>query len=440
MNTSLTRRSFTGALSGGLAALTATGVLQGADRKPNIVFLLSDDLGLDIISAYGSDKYKTPNIDSLAASGVRFENCYAAPLCGPTRCLINTGRYAFRTGGISNQSWREGGPGAKSRDEYPLAKLMKEAGYATCSTGKWRQVGETPGDWGFDEWLTDPTAGGWFWEKSYTKNGKLIEHEKEVYCPDVAHDFAVDFIRRNKAKPFYLYYPTHLIHGPILRTPDSKPDSKDLYADNVAYLDKLVGKMIAEIDSLGLRQNTVIIFAGDNGTAQRSGTVRGRQINGAKGSMWEGGSRVPLIVNWKGKSPKNKVLPDLVDFTDYYSTFAELAGAKMPTSHIFDSRSFAPQLQGKKGKPRDWVYVHLGPNWYVKDQAWKLNQRAELYDMKQAPFEEKLIPADSTDPQAVAARKKLSGILAQLNPTGGKTDTGAGDGGKKGKKNKKKAA
>ena len=158
----VTRWNFMHAVGAGAAALAAPRLLSAAD-KPNIVFFLSDDVGIDLIGCYGSDRYKTPNIDALAKSGIRFESCYAAPLCGPSRCLINTGRYAFRTGGITNQSWnREGGQGAKSKDEVPLAKLLKQAGYATCSVGKWRQVGETPGDWGYDEWLTDPTAGGWY--------------------------------------------------------------------------------------------------------------------------------------------------------------------------------------------------------------------------------------------------------------------------------------
>ena len=112
--------------------------------KPNIIFVLADDLGIDGVSCYGADKHKTPHIDALAASGLRFTTCYAAPLCGPSRCLLMTGRYAFRTGGLTNQSWRRGGPGAKSVDEYPVARLLKDAGYATGQAGKWRQVGARP--------------------------------------------------------------------------------------------------------------------------------------------------------------------------------------------------------------------------------------------------------------------------------------------------------
>jgi arylsulfatase A len=305
--------------------------------------------------------------------------------------------------------------------------MLKQAGYATCSSGKWRQVGETPGDWGFDEWLTDPTAGGWYWQKSYTQNGKLMEQAKEVYCPDAAHDFAMDFVRRNRQGPFFLYYPTHLVHGPIVRTPDSAADSKDLYADNVAYMDKLVGKVVNEINRLGLRENTVILFSGDNGTARESGNVRGRQINGAKGSMWEGGTRVPLVASWKGTTPRGRVLKDMVDFSDFHATFADLAGTKQPSHLPFDGRSFAPQLRGQKGNPREWVYVQLGKRWYAKEARWKLNENRELYDLSDAPFVEKLVASDSKDPNAVAARKRLQDVLEKLNPAGGKTESAALD-------------
>src|ERR1700735_199720 len=141
------------AISVTIALLTVlSGITRAADAaKPNIIFVLADDLGIDGVSCYGADKHQTPSIDALAQSGTRFTTCYAAPLCGPSRCLLMTGRYAFRTGGLTNQSWRGGGPGAKSADEYPMAKLLKQAGYATGQAGKWRQVGELPSDWGFDE-------------------------------------------------------------------------------------------------------------------------------------------------------------------------------------------------------------------------------------------------------------------------------------------------
>jgi arylsulfatase A-like enzyme len=237
-------------------------------------------------------------------------------------------------------------------------------------------------------------------------------------------DFAIDFLRRHREQPFYFYFPTHLIHGPILRTPDSKPGTQDFYDDNVAYLDKQVGQLVAELDNLGLREKTLIVFTADNGTA-RFGADRsilnGRKINGQKGSMLEGGSRVPLIANWKGTTPAGKVLDDLVDFSDFFATFAELAGAAMPQGVTFDGRSFAPRLRGEKGSPREWVFVQLGPNWYVREQGFKLTQSGELFDMSDAPFVEKPVAADDPDPAAKAARKRLQGVLEELNPAGGKT-------------------
>lgn len=438
--TGTTRRNFLGTMGAGAAALATPPWLRAATtRQPNIVFLLSDDVGIDLMGCYGSDRFKTPNIDALATSGIRFETCYSTPLCGPSRCLINTGRYGFRTGGLTNRSWADpGGQGPKASAEVPLAKVLKQAGYATCSSGKWRQIGETPGDWGFDEWLTDPTAGGWYWQRNYTKNGQLVEMGKEAYVPDVAHEFAMDFVRRHRQGPFYLYYPTHLVHGPIVRTPDSAADSKDFYADMIAYLDKSVGRVVSEIERLGLRENTLIVFSGDNGTAKESGKIGGRQIHGAKGSMWEGGSRVPLIASWNGTTPERKVLKDMVDFSDFHATFSELAGAKLPPGHIVDGRSFVPQLRGQKGNPRDWIYVQLGKNWYVRERGWKLNQGGELYDMKDAPFEEKPVPADSKSADALAARKRLDTVLSQLNPAGGKTETFDSASGKKARRGKRK--
>ena len=401
---------------------------QAPVQKPNIIFILADDLGLDGVGCYGSDTYKeqTPHIDALAHTGVRFETCYSTPLCGPSRCLLLTGRYGFRTGGLTNNSWRPDGPGARAEHEHPIARLLKEHGYATCQTGKWRQIGETPRDWGFDEYCTDPTAAGWYWRKNYNKNGQTVHNDKEVYCPDIAHHFAVDFIHRHQHQPFFIYYATHLVHLPMERTPDSKPDTTDekaLYADNIAYMDKQVGLIVKELDRLKLREKTLIVFSGDNGTVGKfAAPIGGRIIDGHKGQMLEGGSRVPLIANWKGVTPEGKVLKDLTDFSDIYATFAQVAGAPLPKHLTFDSHSFAPQLHGHPGKPREWIYVQLGHQWYVRSQDWKLTQTGDLFDMKDAPFVEKPVAADTQDAQARAGREMLQKVLHTLNPAAGKVE------------------
>jgi len=399
---------------------------SGAESRPNILFILADDLGIDGVSCYGADRHKTPNIDKLAASGTRFETCYAAPLCGPSRCLLMTGRYAFRTGGLTNGSWRRNGPGAKSADEWSIAKVLKQGGYVTGQAGKWRQVGESPHDWGFDEYCTDPIAGGWYWKDSYEKNGQQINAGPGAYNPDIIQAFSIDFLTRHKDEPFFLYYAMHFVHKPTLHTPDSAPAAKDgpeCYDDNIAYMDKQVGEIVAALEKLGLREKTLVIFSGDNGTARGyPSPVHGRMINGFKGTMLEGGSRVPYIANWPGVTPAGKVSKDIVSFADQLPTFAELGGAPLPKGVKMDGQSLAPQLRGQPGKPRETAYVQLGAHWFVREAGWKMNDSGGLFDMSDAPFVEKPVaPADDTD-ASKAARARLAGALQVLAPVNGKKD------------------
>ncbi|MEI6053109.1 MAG: sulfatase-like hydrolase/transferase, partial [Opitutaceae bacterium] len=221
------------------------------------------------------------------------------------------------------------------------------------------------------------------------------------------------------------------VHTEILPTPDSTPDSKDIYADNVTYMDKLVGKLIAELERQHLRENTLIVFFGDNGTANGradNAMISGRRLDGAKGSMLEGGSLEPLIVNWPGVTPAGKVRADMIDSTDFVPTFAEIAGAKLPEKKMLDGRSFAASIRGDSKQAREWVYLQLARQWYVRSAAWKLTQAGELFDMSDAPFSEKLVSADVKIPAAIAARQQLQAALDQLNPAGGILDDGDGTG------------
>ena len=413
-----------------------------ASNKPNIIFILSDDLGVDILSCFGSDQYKTPNLDALAAGGMKFTHTYAAPLCGPSRALIMTGRYAFRTGAVNQDKTG----GITPEGETMMPKILKGAGYVTASFGKWGQFGLPPGVFGFDEYLNFKGS-GIYWNtqpkgKEYDLNGKQVALKDKEYMPDLMHKLAVDFITRNQDKPFFLYYPMSHIHGDILPTPDSQEGASDkqIYADNVVYHDKLVGQLIAELEKLKLREKTLIVYVGDNGTAKGGAamsTVGGKKIYGSKGSMFEGGSLVPMIVNWPGTTPAATVCADMIDFSDYVPTLAAVAGAKLPENVIIDGHSFLPQIKGEKGTPREWAYVQLARMWYVRSMNWKLNEKGELYDMSGAPFEEKLVPADTTDPVAQAERVKLQAALDKLNPAGGILDDGDGTGRHGGKSEKK---
>ncbi|MEI7472125.1 MAG: sulfatase-like hydrolase/transferase [Chitinophagaceae bacterium] len=398
--------------------------------KPNIIYILADDLGIGDVSAYGSDSNHTPNIDQLAKTGIRFQHCYTAPLCGPSRSLILTGRYAFRTGAVNQDMCGN----MKPADEVMIPTVLKSAGYVTSMTGKWGQLPLNPSDFGFDDYLRFKGSGVyWSGEKSkaeiYTENGVNKELGKD-YMPDLMHDHVVKWISSNKDKPFFLYYSLVEVHGKILPTPNSKPGS-DIYADNIAYMDGLVGKLLTTLDSLKLREKTLIVFMGDNGTAggyAKRGTIGGKQLSGKKGEMLECGGLVPTLANWPSYIAPNQVSNTLIDASDLLPTFAEVGGAALPTKNILDGRSFLPQLIGKKGNPREWVFCELGNKWYVRDDRWKLNREDELFDMINSPFEEKLMTNYSNNKEATAAHDRLKAVLDQLNPAGGILDDADGSG------------
>ena len=424
----------------GLFSLSLTGFLlnpangdaqNSKPGKPNIIFILADDLGIGDVGCYGADNYKTPNIDKLATDGIRFTHAYTASLCGPSRAMIMTGRHLFRTGATNQDATGLMKPSV----ETFLPSYLKQAGYISACIGKWGQLPMEPADFGFDQVLKF-RGSGTYWNtqdrgKTYWINGKETVLKDREYLPDLMHNFLVDFLTKNREKPFFVYYSLSHVHAEILPTPDSQPDSKNLYRDNIAYMDKLVGRLRGELDKLQLANNTLLIFFGDNGTAKAradDATIGGRRLSGEKGSMLEGGSLVPMIAYWPGVTPKAKVMNDLICSVDFLPTFAEIAGIQLPSGKILDGQSFNAQLHGQKGNPRSEIFIQLAAMWYVRNQGWKLNEKGELYDMSKAPFEEILVPAESKGKEALSARKSLQTALDQLNPAGGIRDTGDGTG------------
>ena len=434
-------------------------------EKPNIIFILADDLGFAEVGANKADHYKTPNIDALANEGMRFKHFYTAPLCGPSRAMILTGRYGFRSGAVSQSACGtmiRTGPKA----EVMVPSVLKKAGYSTAMIGKWGQIlpSGNAAEWGFDHMLSFKGSGIYWnktaaaaWVKKYgiagDKDGEdgvranpgpyIINEEKLVladneYMPDLMHTNAIDFINEHKDKPFFLYYSMSHVHGQHLPTPDSAPpdmgkDAKErynqIYTDNITYMDKL--------DRLKLRENTVIVFMGDNGTGKRNAdraTIGGRRLVGEKGGMEEGGGLVPFIVHWRGVTAAGTVNDNISDASDLLPTFAEVAGAPLPEDRVIDGISLVPQLKGETTSRRTWAFTQLGENWHVREAGWKLNQAAELFDMKNAPFEEIPVPAGSKDEASVAARTRLSEVLARLNPGGGFKAEGDGRSERKQKK------
>lgn len=409
--------------------------------KPNIIFILADDLGIGNVSCYGADNYKTPNVDKLAAEGTRFTHFYTAPLCGPSRALIMTGRYAFRTGATNQDATGR----MKPEVETFMPAYLKSAGYVTSCIGKWGQLPLGPGEFGFDDYFKFRGSGVYrntsAQAEKYWVNGEEKKLRDDEYMPDLMHAHLMEFITRHRDDPFYIYYSMSHVHSVLMRTPDSAPQPADLLADNVAYMDKLVGKLVAKLEELKLRERTLLVFMGDNGTGQawaEKSTIGGRRLSGQKGSMLECGSLVPFIVNFPGVTPAGKVCADFLDATDLVPTFAEVAGAKIAAAKMLDGRSFAPQLRGEPSRPRDHIFMELAREWYVRTDGWKLNQKGELFDMSAAPFEEKLIAPAADDDASKAARTRLTATLATLDPAGGILDDGTGDG-RHADKTKKKA-
>ena len=438
-----------------------------AAPKPNIVYILADDLGFAELGCNGSDRYKTPNIDALANSGVRFTRFYTVPLCGPSRALILTGRYGFRSGAVTQDACKTViRTGEKA--EVMIPTVLKMAGYASAMIGKWGQLTPSgdPSDWGFDHELYYKGSGMYWNSKvakpmseggevrgdpdTYVLDGKTIKVKDEEYIPDLLHKDATAWMEAQKGRPFFLYYSLSHVHGEILPTPDSLPAPKGesnaqceqrLLTDNIVYMDKLVGKLMAELERLKLRENTLVVFMGDNGSTKSAAivaTIGGRRIEGEKGSMKEGGGLVPFFAAWPGVMPSGKVNANVADASDLLPTFAELAGAPLPAGRVIDGRSLVSQFKGDTKSPRTWAYCQLSNNYYVREAGWKLDQSGTLYDMKDAPFLEVAVAADTKDEAAVAAKARLSAALTGLNPGAGYKDE-VGDGsGRSGNKEEKK--
>ncbi|MHC4557824.1 MAG: sulfatase-like hydrolase/transferase [Planctomycetota bacterium] len=416
--------------AGGFLLSNPTLEIRFGSKHPNIVLIMADDLGHECLGCYGSASYKTPVLDELAGIGVLFEDCHAQPLCTPSRVKIMTGRSNARNYiKFGEFDFRE----------KTFAHVMKSAGYDTCIVGKWQLKGRGatgPYDAGFDEYCLwhmedfDAPKGSRYRDPKIMQNGSLLEDLKGKYGPDIFCDYILDYIKRHrssKSKPFLLYYPMALTHGPFVPTPDN-PDwgqdvnNKKYYIDMVAYMDKIVGRIVQKLDNLGLREHTLILFTADNGTPKgiTSKMNDGSSIDGGKGLTTNAGTHVPLIANWKGTTPVGNVCTDLVDFSDILPTLAEVAEAPLPKNVTIDGRSFLPQLCGQKGNPRDWIFCWYQRNpgnmlyRFVRDKRWKLYgggdyERADnLYDVPADLLEQNANPGDD---EAAAARARLQSVL-----------------------------
>jgi arylsulfatase A len=317
-----------------------------------------------------------------------------------------------------------------------FAHHFRRAGYRTAIAGKW-QLGnavDLPDRFGFDEsclWQHTRRPPRYA-NPGLEYNGVPKDFDRGEYGPDLVHAFVHDFISRHRARPFLVYYPMILTHSPYQPTPDSPDwDPKAVgervnqherhFGAMVAYMDKQVGQLVAHLESLGLRERTLLVFVGDNGTGKGTRSrFQGRDVIGAKGTTTAAGMHVPLIVNQPGVVARGTVCADLVDTTDFLPTLCAAAGLPVPATPVLDGRSFWPQARGEKGNPRDWLYAWYSPRQrpelaareFAYTARYKLYRTGEFHDLAADPDEKSALPVAGLTGEAAAAAKQLGAALA----------------------------
>ena len=354
--------------------------VHAAEPKPNIVIILADDLGYGDLSGYGQTKYKTPNLDRMAAEGAKLThfNC-PMPYCAPTRASLMTGRYPFRCGMNQNPA-PDGGADANGlhlpENEITLAQVLKQAGYATGMIGKWH-LGHAQPEWlpthrGFDEYFGIPYSND-------MRPVQILEGERRVEYPVVQATItqrytarALDFIERNKARPFFLYLPHAMPHKPLAASEAFYQKSGGgLYGDAVSELDWSVGEVLAKLKALGLDENTFVVFTSDNG-ATFGGSTGG--LRGMKSSSYEGGYRVPCIARWPGKIPAAHVSAQPAVMMDLFATALKIAGVASPADRVIDGRDIMPLFMSDANSPHEFIFGQLSAKLAtVRDPRWKLH-------------------------------------------------------------------
>ena len=420
---------------------------SGRSDKPNILFIMVDDLGKDWISCYGADGIETPNIDALAKGGMKFRNAWSMPQCTPTRATLLTGQYPWRTGWVNHWDVPRWGVGYFDWENHTtFAEVMRSAGYKTAIAGKWqindfRLEPRALEKHGFDDWCVwtgaeggNPPSNKRYWDPYiHTREGSRTYQGE--FGPDIYCDFLTEFMKSHRDEPMMLYFPMCLTHGPLVQTPSEPQASGKLgkHKAMVRYTDRLVGRLVAAIEKLGLRDRTLVVFTTDNGTAgSLRGTIGGRQPSGGKASKYEGGVCEPFIVYGPGRVAPGVQTDALTDVTDLLPTFADLGGAGRPDGVTLDGQSLAPLLLGEADdSPRRWIMgLGHGParldqqgvrgvdayaERVIRDKRFKVwvdsaKQITRLHDLEHDPLERHNL-IDSNQPAHRAALEKFQAVI-----------------------------
>ncbi|MBS1835951.1 MAG: sulfatase [Acidobacteria bacterium] len=359
--------------------MAATTMRAAESRPPNFVFIYADDLGYGDLSCYGATAQKTPRLDRMAAEGVRFTNVFVpTPYCAPSRCSLLTGRYPFRSGMVFNPA-----PDAGINDvglpasELTIAELLKPKGYATKCIGKWH-LGHTekflPRTQGFDEYY------GILYSNDM-RPVQIIENDKVAVYPvnqtTITRDYtnrAIEFIERNKRKPFFLYLPHAMPHKPLAASEEfyTPETPNDLYSDVLRELDHECGRLLDAIGRLGLDNNTLVIFASDNGP-WFGGSTGG--LRAMKASSFDGGLKVPFIARWPGKIPTGRTCGEIAGVIDVLPTICGLAGVKVPADRVIDGKDIWPLMTNTDVKsPHEALFSMNGAQLAtIRTGQWKLH-------------------------------------------------------------------
>ncbi len=389
-------------LPAGLVLLTLAAPAAAADRKPNVVVLFADDLGYGDLGCYGHPSIRTPNLDRMAAEGMKFTDFYvAAPVCTPSRAALLTGRLPLRSGMVSD-TWRvlfHDSAGGLPQTEVTLAKLLKGQGYATACIGKWH-LGHRPQflptKHGFDSYFGIPYSNDMDRVPKISPKGReafrepkveywnvpLMRDEKVVERPADQHTLtkryteeAVKFIAANKGRPFFLYLAHTMVHVPLFASAGFAGKSpRGLYGDAVEELDWSTGEVLQALRAAGVEKDTWVIFTSDNGPWLSFGEHGGSAglLREGKGSTWEGGMREPCLMRWPWTIPAGVTNHDLACTMDLFVTAAKLAGAKVPDDRPIDGFDLTATITGKGPGPRDVMFYYRDTKLYaVRQGYWK---------------------------------------------------------------------
>ncbi|MFT6811311.1 MAG: arylsulfatase A [Saprospiraceae bacterium] len=408
-------------------------------NKPNIILIMADDIGYEAFGSYGNTNFKTPRIDQMARQGMQFNHCYSQPLCTPSRVKIMTGKYNFRN---------YHGFGELDPHETTFAHILKPQGYATCIAGKWQLRGDeyAPYKAGFDDFhvwqLTFTSYNERYKNPRVIENGQLKKYTNGEYGPQLHTDFIMNFMEEHQDEPFFAYYPMALTHRPYVPTPDSKDwDDVEIpgdgnahntvsdpkyFKDEVAYLDNIVGQLIDKTVALGIDDNTLILFTGDNGTGKGLISQLGdKVVRGAKGSTHKYGTHVPLIALWPGTIQAGQQNDNLIDFSDFLPTIAQATGSELPNSFVSDGVSFYPQLNGDFSNTRDWNYCYYDPGKekypkkvYVQNQEWKLYESGDFFNVKNDPMELSALANTDLSQDAIIIIDEFQEVLDRMKKEG----------------------